>query len=121
MIRIAILTAILTLTGCGASAPTPKTPAQVAYEITATYQGALVTAVAYDRLPLCPVSAPVCGTQATRTAIKVAVDQAYPAVTALQSVARSVNPDAAALTNAANAAEAALAALINITATLRTK
>lgn len=107
------------LAACSA---TPKTPAQAVYELTATYQGALVVALTYDRLPTCAVGVPpLCATQANRTAIKHAVDKADPLVTVAQTIARATSPDASAFANALSAATAAVGQVSAITTALRIK
>lgn len=117
---ILALAGLLGLAGCGTGS-TPQTPAQAAFAIRATYNGAMTVATAYDKLPPCVGPLVICSQQAVKTQIKVAVDTADPLIAAEEAIALSIKPDATALANAIAAANAALNNLTAITTVLRIK
>jgi len=124
MTRLFVCVLMMTLASCNnVLPPAPKTAGQAAFEVTATYAGALAIVVAYDKLPTCtkPVTAPLCATQVNRHAAAVAVNKADPVVRSMTVIARATNPDATALANAVSAATAAVGELSAFATTLKVK
>ncbi|MBU6499787.1 MAG: hypothetical protein KGJ41_02665 [Rhodospirillales bacterium] len=111
------------LLALGACSTLPATPGQSVYAMSVSYQGALTTALAYERLPDCAgaTAPPLCSRAELRQRIASAVDHADPLVRAAEAAARATNPSATALTNALAAATVAVSQLAALSTTLTVK
>lgn len=88
---------VLTLAGCAQKQDARATVSASQASLAASGK----VAMAYLHLPVCPVSAPVCGTPSIRNQIKVAFDQATDALNAAQATADAGGtPDMVAATTA---------------------
>lgn len=107
------------LAACSAM-PVPRSPAQAVFALEATYDAALDVAVAYSMLPQCRTGgAAVCSDPAVVRQVNEAAHRAWVAIGAASRIARTIHPDASALSNAEAAAEQALAELRALTTNLK--
>lgn len=111
------------IAGCsGFGLPPAKTPAQAVYEAKAGFLASLAVADAYNALPLCPMSAPICKTAAVLDTVRKSANAASTALDAAQETV--TNPAFAsgnAVSQAVIAAEGEVKAFATITATLQVK
>ena len=108
-----ILAACVALSACG-NMPAPKTPAQAMFEVEATYAAAL------DIIVAC-YSVPACSPPSVRVVVRPVVDRTRVLIAAAETIARAINPDASAVSNAIAAAVAAVGELSAITKTMGVK
>lgn len=106
---------LLALTACASGI---QTDAQRVYQIEQNYKAGLAIAVAYKRLPDCPTTL-VCKKPAIVTQLQQADDIAAPGLKSAQACVRS--PACAHTSLAVDAANTAVAALIQITSKLNVK
>jgi len=107
--------ALILLTGCVSGL---QTNAQRMYQIDSNYQGALTIAVAYKALPACPTTL-VCSKTEIVKQLQDADNVAFPALQSAQACVRATTCTNADL--AIQAANTAVAALVQITSSLQVK
>lgn len=120
MKRVLLLVGALVLVGC---ATRPNDAAQSIYAVETGLVGAMEVATSYASLPSCaPDGSPICSDPATVTRIQAAAATAVAAVDAAQAAVQpGTSLSAADQTAAVTQATVALAALTNLTSTVRTK
>ena len=110
----------LGLLGACSAMPVPQSSAQVVFALEATYDAALDVAVAYAMLPQCRSgSVEVCSDPAVVRQVNEAAHRAWVAIGTASRIARTIHPDASALSNAEAAAEQALTELRALTTNLK--
>jgi len=121
---IAVMFALLTLTGFGCSTSptaTTLTPQQTVFEAKASYELALTAAVAYKNLPSCEKSQPPCSTPAVVAQLQKAQPVVRQALDAAESAVRTPGFGTDVVNTSIIAATSALRAFTAITASLPAK
>jgi hypothetical protein len=114
------LAAALGLAALAACSAAPQTPAQAVFALQAAFDAALDVAVGYASLPRCAPDRPAPCSEAARVARANDVAQnAWRAIRAAEAAARAPGGGADARAGALAAAEAALAELIALTASMK--
>ena len=119
--RSSVVAAVgLSLLGACSAMPVPQSSAQAVFALEATYGAALDVAVAYTMLPQCRTDgAAVCSDPAVVRQVNEAAHRAWVAIGTASRIARTIYPDASALSNAEAAAEQALVKLRSLITSLK--
>ena len=125
LIRYTAILAVALLAGFPACSTTPSqtalTPQQAVFAAKASYEVALVAAVAYKNLPTCSKSAPPCSTPAVVAQIQLAQPAVRASLDAAESAVISGSLSPAAINSAVAAGAATLKAFEDVIATLKNK
>lgn len=110
------------LSACGTSIMTARTPQQAIFLAASTYEGALALAGDYAGLPPCGAGAStVCADPAEVEKIGAIVAISTPVVTGAIAIAEAANADPVSLQHAVTAVEAAASGLSVLASTLKVK
>lgn len=115
---VSILALAVLLSACVAGLTRPD---QRVFQAKTDYAVALTVAVAYRRLPPCPTATQICSDKAVVAQLQKADRVASAALDAAETVVRTPGFGASSIDGAITAANAALAAMVSITSTLKVK